>query len=239
MSDCAFAPNSGGGDCFFICLEQATGHSAYSQRVLLSSAMTAEDLEVYQAIRTQCAAELSSAISDQANGVPISEIRIERDRIVIEEMEFCRNATDVISLRMDALKRNYWTDPIEIEILQLSLSAKVIVLRSQGGREYEIAHDVLPDGVANFAPDAFVVARYGGSHYELSVDSGGKKSPQYAELPGHIRARLVGQGSTPPFRASQRCGLLDPSRQPEPKIITAQPREIPRPRGRPAYGRAQ
>ena len=62
LSDCTFAPNSGGCGCFFLCLEQATGHSAYSQRVLLSAAMTDADLELYHAIRTQCEAELASSL---------------------------------------------------------------------------------------------------------------------------------------------------------------------------------
>ena len=95
---------------------------------------------------------------------------------------------------MEVLKRNFWPDSIAIEILQLALSGKVIALRSQGGRGYAIEYDVIPDGVANFAPDAFVVSLYDTSNYELLADSGGKKSFQYAELPDPIRARLVGQG---------------------------------------------
>ena len=54
FSDCAIAPNSGGRGCFSLCLEQTAVHISYSQRVLLSAAMTAADSELYHAIRTQC-----------------------------------------------------------------------------------------------------------------------------------------------------------------------------------------
>ena len=78
---------------------------------------------------------------------------------------------------------------------------KVVAIRSQGGSGCEISYDVLPDGVANFAHDAFLVARYDGSHYDLLADSGDKKSSQYTELPDPIRERLVGQG----FYAAISC----------------------------------
>ena len=108
------------------------------------------------------------------------------------------------------MARNYCADPIAIERLQLALRVKVAILRSSGGGLYEIQYDVRPEGVVNFAHDAFVVVRYDGSHYELSVDSSGEKSPRYDELPAPIGDRLVGQCSTPPLRASRRCGVLGP-----------------------------
>ena len=89
LIDCAPAWNSGGDDyCFPICREQATGHIAYFQRVLLSDAMTAGDSELYHSILARCEAELESPTADQANGVAISEIRMARSRIVIEVVEF-------------------------------------------------------------------------------------------------------------------------------------------------------
>ena len=45
---CTFAPNSVGGDCFFLCIETATGHSVHSQRVILPLAMTEGDLALYR-----------------------------------------------------------------------------------------------------------------------------------------------------------------------------------------------
>ena len=54
LIDCASAWNSGGSDCFPLFLEQATVHSAYPKRVLLSGPMTAGDLEFYHAILAQC-----------------------------------------------------------------------------------------------------------------------------------------------------------------------------------------
>ena len=85
-------------------------------------------------------------------------------------------------------------DPIAIERLQLALSVKVVILRSSGGGLYEIQYDFSPGDVVNFAPDAFVFARYDGSHYELLVYSIGGESPQYDALPSPIRGRLVGHG---------------------------------------------
>ena len=74
-----------------------------------------------------------------------------RSRIVIEQAGFCRNVADVISLREAVLARNYWPYSIEIERLQLSLSAKVFILRSSGGGVYEIQYDVSPEGFVNVA----------------------------------------------------------------------------------------
>ena len=50
LTDCTFEQNSAGGDCFFLCIEQSTGDSAYLQRVLLSGAATEADLELRHAI---------------------------------------------------------------------------------------------------------------------------------------------------------------------------------------------
>ena len=121
LTDCTFEQNSGGVDCFFLCIEQSTGHSAYSQRVLLSGAMTEADLELYRAILSNCDAELESAADDQADGIPAAEIRMERCRIVIGEMEFRRNVSEVVGLREAVLARNYWADSIAIERIQLAL----------------------------------------------------------------------------------------------------------------------
>ena len=89
---------------------------------------------------------------------------------------------------------NYWTDAIAIERLQLALSVKVVILTSSGFGLYDIQYDVLPEGVVNFAPDAFVVVRYDGSHYELMEGSGGDRLFQYNEIPGPIRDRMRGIG---------------------------------------------
>ena len=97
-TECAFSKTTGGGDCFSLCLEQDIGHRAYSQRLPISSAMTPGDLELYRAIITQWEAEFASSAADQAGGVPISEIRIERPRIGIAEMVFRRAVSDVVSL---------------------------------------------------------------------------------------------------------------------------------------------
>ena len=175
LGDCKFRPNTGGGDCFHLCLEKSTGRTAYSQSVLLSSAMTVGDLKLYRAILTLCEAELSASTADQANGVPISEIRIEGGRIGITSMEFRRKATDVLILREEVLSMSYIADSIAIERLQLELNAKVVFLRSRGGRGYVIQYDVLQNGVVNFAPGAFVVVKYDGPHYDPSVDSSEKK----------------------------------------------------------------
>ena len=116
---------------------------------------------------------------------------------------------------------NYRPDSIEIERLQLALNVKAVVLRSGGRRVCGIQYDVLPDGVVNFAPDAFVCVRYYGSHYERSVDSSGRKSFQYDEFPAPIRGRLVGQGfyaviaCVPKMRsrrpAQQKSGCRNPN----------------------------
>ena len=108
LIDCAFAWNAGGGDCFPLCLEQATGHIAYSKRVRLCGAMAAEDSEAYRASLAHIDAELESATADEARGGPIAEIRMGRSRIVTEWVESCRNCADVISLRWAGLSRNYW-----------------------------------------------------------------------------------------------------------------------------------
>ena len=109
-TECAFEQNSAGGDCFFLCIEQSTGHSAYSQRALLSAAMAGADLELRHAILSNCEAELASAIEDQENGTPVSEIRMSMRRIVFGEMEFCRGVSDVAGLRESVLPKNYWAD---------------------------------------------------------------------------------------------------------------------------------
>ena len=194
LTDYAFAWNSGGGDCFFLCLEQATGHSAYSQRLLLSASMKATDLELYRSILSHCDAEVAAADDDQANGVPISATDMMRTRIILQEMEFCRGVDDVVSLRAAVLTKNYWADQIAIERLQLALNVKVVVIRPNAGGIYEIQYDMLPEGVVNFAPDAFVVVRYNGSHYELLEGPGGRRTFQYEELPCPIRGRLRGIG---------------------------------------------
>ena len=142
LADCAFSENTGGGGCFFffLCPVRDIGHIAYSERVLLSSAMTDGDMELYRATLTQCDAEVASPTADQAGGVPISENRIDQARISIAEMGFRRGVTDVISLREPALSRNYWAASIAIDRLQLSTNVKVVVLRSHGRRVCEIQY---------------------------------------------------------------------------------------------------
>ena len=216
LTDCTFEQNSAGGDCFFLRIEQSTGHSAYSQRALLSGAMTEADLELHHAILSNCEAELASAIGDQENGIPVSEIRMGRCRIVISEMEFCRDVSDVAGLREAALAKNYWADSIAIERIQLALNVKVVILRQIGGGLYDIQYDILPAGVANFAPDAFVVVRYDGSHYELLVDSDGKKSFQYDELPRPIKDRLVGKGFYSAIECVPKTRIIPPLHQTPP-----------------------
>ena len=88
LTDCTFDQNAGGGDCFSLRIEQSTGNRAYSQRVLLSGAMTDADLGLYRAILSSCEAELASSFEDQADGIQVAEIRMGRRRIVIGEMEF-------------------------------------------------------------------------------------------------------------------------------------------------------
>ena len=137
---------------------------------------------------------LEAAAADQASGVPIAAIRMERARIVIDAVEFCRNVADFLCLREAVLSRNYCAGPIAIERPQLALIAQVAILRSIGFGLYEIKYDVPPTGVVNFAPDAFVVARYDAPRYELTEGSGGERFFQYDELPCPIRDRLRGIG---------------------------------------------
>ena len=108
-------------------------------------------------------------------------------------MEFRTQVPDVACLREAALSKNYMPDSIAVERIQLALSVKVDILRLVGGGFYDILYDVPPEGVANFAPDPFVVARYDGSHYALLVGSDGEDSPQYYEPHVPIGERLVGQ----------------------------------------------
>ena len=41
---CIFRPNAGMGGCFFLCVEQATGHSVSSQRMLIATQLNQESL---------------------------------------------------------------------------------------------------------------------------------------------------------------------------------------------------
>ena len=190
LNACTFGPNDVGSDCFFRCIETATGHSVHSQRVLLSLAATEGDLELYRFLLGCPEEDLAAAIALNAGEERVSDISTHRARVVRSEMEFCREVADLAGLRSAVLGRNFWADPIAVSRIQLSLKVKVIALSNLGGGQYEIIEGELPNGVADFAPDSYVVMRYDGSHYDLLTDGLGANSFLYAELPVEIRSRL-------------------------------------------------
>ena len=162
------------------------------QRQTLVQAMTEADLDRYSGRIRQSVAEVESAKEERAAGGHVAGMRLFRARALVAEMEFCRSATDVRSLGEEVDKRSYWDSSmaIAIERIQLSLNLKAVVLTKQTGGRYEITYDVLPGGVGSFEPIGFVVARYGGSHYELMGGSGGQRLFQYNDPPGQIRDRV-------------------------------------------------
>ena len=90
LPSCTFGPNIVGGDCFFLCVQTATGHSVHSQRVFLSLAMTEGDLELYRYLHECSAVDLAAAISTNAAEGRVSDISLHRARIVADEMDFAR-----------------------------------------------------------------------------------------------------------------------------------------------------
>ena len=170
------------------------GDRVFSQRHTLVQTMKEADLERYRGLRLQGEEELESAEEEHAAVGHLAGMRLFRALSLVAEMEFCRIAIDVRSLREAVDKRSCWADAIAIEGIQLSSNLKVVVLTRQPGGRYQVTRDVLPDGVGGFEPIGIVVARYDGSHYELMEGSGGQRLFRYNELPFPIRDRLRGIG---------------------------------------------
>ena len=191
---CRCVPHAGGGDCFFLCIQHATGDSVFSQRETLSQTTTEADLDRYRGLLRQSEEESESAEAEHSAIGHLAGMRLFRARSLVAEMEFCRSAIDVRSLREEVAKRSYWADAIAIESIQLSLNLKAVVLTRKPCGRYQITYDVLPDGVGSFEPIGFVVVWYGGSNYELMEGSGGQRLFQYAEIPGPIQDRVRGIG---------------------------------------------
>ena len=82
---CQFAPNYGRGDCFFLCVEQATGQSVAALRILLATQMIEEDSARYHALLSDIDKVLDASVEarDSASGR-----RVSRAREIVDEMEF-------------------------------------------------------------------------------------------------------------------------------------------------------
>ena len=120
--------------------------------------------------------------------------RVLRAREIVDEMEFCRGATDLETLRSRVLTISYWEDSLAVERIQLLLNVKAIaIIRSRNGR-CEITQEGLPGGVEYFDTDQFFVAQLDGSHYELMGDAPGWTSFQYSDIAVPIREILLAAG---------------------------------------------
>ena len=128
-----FAPNSVGSACFCLCIEADTGHSARSQRAILPIA-TQGDLELYRYPPHHGFPEgdLAAAIDMNAEEAHVSDICTHRARVVVAETAFCRAATDLPGLGSAVIRSSYWSGPIEVGRIQLSMDVKVVVLSNLG-----------------------------------------------------------------------------------------------------------
>ena len=131
---CFFVPNIGRGGCFFLCVEQATGCSVSSQRILLATQLREGSLELYQALLSDSEAALAQVLEARNSGEFVSSQSVMRSREIVEEMQFCRGATDLDSLRSRLLTRSYWADAFAVERIQVLLNVKAIVISIGGWR---------------------------------------------------------------------------------------------------------
>ena len=155
VTGCRFIPNEGRGDCFFLCLEQAKGISAYSQRVLLAAQMDQEALGRYQDLLRACELELQEALQMRNGGSFAPDRRVGRAREMVEEMEFCENVSDLGEVRSRVLTRGYWAGSFAVERHQLILNVKAIAISRAADGRYEVVREVLSTGVGVFNPGRF------------------------------------------------------------------------------------
>ena len=150
---------------------------------ILSLAMAEGDLEIYRYLGACSGGDLASAIARGAEETHVSDISIRRARVVVAEMDFCREVADLPGLRDSVIRRSYWVGPISVGRIQLAMNIKAVALRNLGNGKYEIIYDGLPDGVFDFDPDCFVVLRHDGAHCELMEDGPGDKRAATAHSP--------------------------------------------------------
>ena len=147
-------------------------------------------LELYQALLSDSESALAQALDARNSGEFVHSQSVMRSREIVEEMEFCRGATDLGAFRGRLLARSYWVDAFAVERIHVLLNVKAIVISIGAGGGYVITQEVVPNDVVFFEPDLYFVVRLAGAHYELMADESGKTAFQYAEIPHPIRACL-------------------------------------------------
>ena len=130
LPSCTFGPNSVCGDWFYPCIDAATGDSVHSQRAMISLSMTEGDLEIYRYLIGRSDAYSAAEIAMDAEEARVSDICIRRARVVVAEMDFCREVADLAGIRSAFLRRIYWANPIAVGRIQFTLDVKIVATRN-------------------------------------------------------------------------------------------------------------
>ena len=56
----------------------------------------------------------------------VSDISIYRARVVVAEMDCCREVTDLAGTRSAVIRSIYWADPVAVGRIQLAMNVKVV-----------------------------------------------------------------------------------------------------------------
>ena len=199
---------AGDGDCFFVSVGAATGHTVAELRGLVSASATRERFLHYRGMFNTARTGLADATRQHASvkklrrgvksapaavcgvSLDVASAELKAATSLFGEFQWMSGVDSVLGFKAKLMTRAYWADAWAVEVVQRELGVKLVIFRD--GR---LQVDVAPPLPAGWAPTDFVLLRLSGAHYELMhQEEPAKKRFEFRELPGKLRRELRSAG---------------------------------------------